>query len=65
MAVVCGIGEYLWGKLQSEVASFIQVHQFWTSLFIDNVKSDHLYVVCQRMTPIISASVEMVPTLLD
>ena len=32
-----------------DVAIFIQVHQFLTSLFIDYVKSDHLYVVWQTI----------------
>ena len=34
-----------------EVASFIQVQQFLVSLFIDNVKSDNLYVVWQTNDP--------------
>ena len=33
--------------LRTEVASFIQVQQFSPSLFIDNIKSDHLCVVWQ------------------
>ena len=35
----------------SEIDSFIQVQQFLTSLFIDNVKSDHQYVVWQTNDP--------------
>ena len=32
-------------KLLPAIAGFIQVQLFLPSLFIDNVKSDHLYVV--------------------
>ena len=34
-------------KLLPEIAGFMQVQQFLASLFIYNVKSDHLYVVRQ------------------
>ena len=37
----------LYLKLLPAIAVFIQVQQFIASLFIDNVKSDHLYVVWQ------------------
>ena len=37
----------LYRKLLTAIAGFIQVQLFLTSLFIDNVKSDHLYVVWQ------------------
>ena len=35
----------------SAVASFIQVQQYLTSLFINHVKSDHLYDVWQTNNP--------------
>ena len=41
----------LYHKLLPAIAGFIQVHQFLTSLFIDNVKSDDLYVVWQANDP--------------
>ena len=34
-------------KLLPEIAAFIQVQQFLASLFMENVKSAHLYVVMQ------------------
>ena len=37
----------LYLKLFPAIADFIQVQLFLPSLFIDNVKSDHLYVVWQ------------------
>ena len=36
----------LYRKLLPTIAGFIQLQLFLPSLFIDNVKSDHLYVVC-------------------
>ena len=41
----------LYHKLLPEIAGVFQVHQFLTSLFIDNVKSDHQYVVWQTNDP--------------
>ena len=37
----------IYSKLLPAITSFIQVQLFLPSLFIDNVKSDHLYVVWQ------------------
>ena len=44
--------ESIWcGKRLSEVATFIKVDEFFTSLFIDNVKNGHLYVVWHTNYP--------------
>ena len=44
---VAALNTLLYHKLLPEISGFIQVQQFLASLFIDNVKSNHLYVVCQ------------------
>ena len=39
----------LYHKLLPAIAGFIQVQKFLASLFIENVKSDYLYVVWQTI----------------
>ena len=41
----------LYRKLLHAIVGFIQVQLFLPSLFIDNIKSDHLYVVWQTNDP--------------
>ena len=41
----------LYHKLLPAIAEFIQFHQYLASLFLANVKSDHLYVLLQTTDP--------------